>query len=133
MQPQLSAFTQKLIGAVKEAFFCFSSQQILNVGLLTCSKDLNNITGGKDVAHSFPFIYLWFCKHNHLGKSQKTDESLPIRTRTLQVAPKGNFVCRCRAGGVRSSPVCDTLLRLTVYPPALARNNTRARMIHAHS
>lgn len=86
-------------------------------------KGLEQYYWRKDVSNSFPFIYLCFCKHNHLGKSQKTGESLPIRAKTLQVAPKGNFVCRCRAGGVRSSPVRDTLLRLTVYPPALARNN----------
>lgn len=46
MQPQFSAFTQKLMGAANPAFFCFtfSFLQILNIGLLTCTKDLNNIT-----------------------------------------------------------------------------------------
>lgn len=73
MQPQLSAFTHKLIRAAKAAFFCFSFLQILNVGPSDLLKGLeqHHLGGGGDVSHRFPFIYLRSCKHNHLGKSQK--------------------------------------------------------------
>lgn len=134
MQPQLDAFTQKLMEAASLSFSVSAFCKYWASACWLAPRTEGILLGWR----MYPIVSLLFIYVSLTQSLTRVTENwrntASDNRKTPASGSQRQFLFADAEQLVwRSSPACDTLLRLPVYPPALARNNPPAGMIHAHS